>query len=56
MTKKDIIFNKNLRNNNNYKSSEKQKFDEILAFSKKQFSSTFLNSFLMFNYTKKKYK
>lgn len=38
----------------NYKSSAKQKFDEILTFSKKQLGSNFLNNLLTYNYTKKK--
>jgi len=38
----------------NYKSSAKQKFDEIFTFSKKQLGSNFLNNLLMFNYTEKK--
>ncbi len=37
----------------NYKSSAKQKFDEILTFSKKQLGSSFLNNLLMYNYTEK---
>jgi len=38
----------------NYKSSAKQKFDEILTFSKVQLGSKFLNNLLMYNYTEKK--
>lgn len=35
----------------NYKSSAKQKFDEIFTFSKKQLGSNFLNNLLMYNPT-----
>ena len=35
----------------NYKSSAKQKFDEIFSFSKKQLGSNFLNNLLIYNYT-----
>lgn len=38
----------------NYKSSAKQKFDEIFTFSKEQLGSKFLNNLLMYNYTEKK--
>jgi hypothetical protein len=37
-----------------YKSSAKQKFDEIFTFSKKQLGANFLNNLLMYNYTEKK--
>ncbi len=38
----------------NYKSSAKQKFDEIFTFSKEQLGSKFLNNLLMYNYTEQK--
>lgn len=38
----------------NYRSSAKQKFDEIFAFAKKQLGSNFLNSLLTYNYTENK--
>lgn len=37
----------------NYKSSAKQKFDEIFTFSKEQLGSKFLNNLVMYNYTEK---
>lgn len=37
----------------NYKSSAKQKFDEIFSFSKKQLGSNFLNNLSIYNYTEK---
>lgn len=37
----------------NYRSSAKQKFDEILAFSKKQLGTKLLDGLLMYNYTEK---
>ena len=38
----------------NYKSSAKQKFEEVFDFSKRQLGSHFLNNLLMYNYTEKK--